>query len=45
MKINIRKVTALATSVLMAGLTIGTAAAANYPEPFVTNGASTAAVV
>jgi hypothetical protein len=43
--VKFRKVTALATSLLMAGLTVGTAAAASYPEPFVTSGASDAAVV
>jgi hypothetical protein len=43
--VNFKKVTAVATSLLMTGLTIGTAVAANYPEPFVVGGAADVAVV
>lgn len=45
MKINFRKITALATSVLMIGMTAGVAAAANYPAPFIENGAANVAIV
>ncbi len=43
--VDFKKVTAVATSLLMTGLTIGTAVAANYPAPFVTNGAADVAIV
>ena len=45
MKINFRKISALATSMLMVGMTAGVAAAANYPAPFVVGGAADVAVV
>jgi hypothetical protein len=45
MKINFRKITALATSALMIGMTMGAAAAANYPAPFVSGGAADVAIV
>src|SRR3990170_6695426 len=45
MKINFRKITALATSALMVGMTMGVAAAANYPAPFVSGGAADVAIV
>jgi hypothetical protein len=45
MRFNFKKVSALATSALMAGMTIGMAAAANYPAPFVEGGASDVAIV
>ena len=45
MKINFRKITALATSALMVGMTAGAAAAADYPSPFVTGSSGNFAVV
>jgi hypothetical protein len=45
MKINFKKVSAIATSALMVGLSIGTAAAANYPQPFVVGSSANVAVV
>src|SRR3972149_2267542 len=45
MKINFRKITALATSALMVGMTMGAAAAANYPAPFVSGGSADVAIV
>lgn len=45
MKINFKKVSAIATSALMVGLSIGTAAAANYPQPFVVGNSANVAVV
>jgi len=45
MKFNIRKISAIGASVLMAGLTLGTAMAANYPEPFVSGSTANAAIV
>ncbi|MEK7065648.1 MAG: hypothetical protein AAB961_01525, partial [Patescibacteria group bacterium] len=45
MKINFKKITALATSALMIGMTMGAAAAANYPAPFVSGGAADVAIV
>ncbi|MCK9596861.1 hypothetical protein M0R19_06750 [Candidatus Pacearchaeota archaeon] len=40
-----RKVSAIAASALMVGMTMGVAAAANYPAPFVAGGAADVAVV
>lgn len=45
MNINFRKITALAASTLMVGMTMGIAAAANYPAPFVSGGAADVAIV
>ncbi len=45
MKFNFRKVSAVATSALMVGMTVGAAAAASFPEPFSNNTASGVAVV
>jgi hypothetical protein len=45
MRINFKKVSAIAASVLMVGMTMGTAVAANYPAPFVAGGAANVAVV
>ena len=45
MKFNFRKISAIASSILMAGLTMGTAMAANYPEPFVSGGSANVAIV
>lgn len=42
---NFKKITAIATSVLMTGMTVGMAAAATYPAPFVDNGVANVAVV
>jgi len=42
---NFKKISALATSVLMLGMTAGVAAAANYPAPFVQSGVSDVAIV
>ena len=45
MKINFKKISALATSTLMVGMTMGIAAAANYPAPFVSGGTANVAIV
>jgi hypothetical protein len=45
MKINFRKISAIAASALMTGMTLGVAAAANYPAPFVSGGTANVAVV
>ncbi len=45
MRFNFKKVSAIATSVLMVGMTMGVAAAANYPAPFVENNAANVAIV
>jgi len=45
MKINFRKISAIAASALMTGMTMGAAAAANYPAPFVSGGSANVAVV
>jgi hypothetical protein len=45
MRFNFKKISALAVSALTVGMTAGIAAAANYPAPFVENGASNVAIV
>jgi len=45
MKFDFKKITAVATSILMAGMTVGVAAAANYPAPFVVGGSADVAIV
>ena len=45
MRLNFKKVSAIVASALMVGLTMGSAAAANYPNPFVVGGAADVAVV
>ena len=45
MRLNFKKVSAIAASALMVGMTMGVAAAANYPNPFVVSGAADVAVV
>lgn len=45
MKLNFKKISAIAGSVLMTGLTIGTAAAASFPAPFVQSGTANVALV
>ena len=45
MKFNIRKISAIGASILMTGLTLGTAMAANYPAPFVVGSTANAAIV
>ncbi len=45
MTINFKKVSALATSALLVGLTMGTAMAATYPAPFVSGSSSNVAIV
>ena len=45
MRFNFRKVSAIASSALMLGMTMGLAAAANYPSPFVVGGSADVAVV
>lgn len=45
MKINFRKISAIAASALMTGMTMGVAAAANYPAPFVSGSSANVAVV
>src|SRR3990167_9543889 len=43
--LSFKKISAIGASALMVGLTMGTAAAANYPAPFVVGGAADVAVV
>src|SRR3972149_9265283 len=45
MKINFRKITALATGALMVGMTMAGAAAATFPAPFVSGGSANVAIV
>ncbi len=45
MKFNFRKISAIAISALMTGMTMGTAAAAVYPAPFVSGGTADVAIV
>jgi len=45
MKFNFRKISAIAVSALMTGMTMGVAAAANYPAPFVSGGSPNVAIV
>ncbi len=45
MKINFRKISAVAASLLMTGMSAGVVAAANYPAPFVETGVANAAIV
>jgi hypothetical protein len=45
MRLNFRKISALASSALMLGMTAGIAAAANYPAPFVSGGSANVAIV
>ncbi|MFH1325675.1 MAG: hypothetical protein ABIH49_02820 [archaeon] len=43
--INFKKISAITSSVLMVGMTMGVAAAANFPAPFVVGGSADVAVV
>ncbi len=45
MRLNFRKISALASSLLILGMTAGIASAANYPVPFVTSGSPNVAIV
>jgi len=45
MKINFRKISAVAASLIMTGMSAGFAAAANYPAPFVEAGVANVAIV
>ena len=45
MKFNFRKIASVFASVVMLGSTVGIAAAANYPAPFVAGGAADVAIV
>lgn len=45
MKFDFKKITSVLASVVMLGSTVGIAAAANYPAPFVAGGAANVAVV
>ncbi len=45
MKFNFKKISAIAASALMTGMTMGVAAAANYPAPFVSGGSANVAIV
>ena len=45
MKFNFRKITSALASTAMVGLTVATAAAANFPAPFVQNDAANVAIV
>lgn len=45
MGFNFKKISAIASSVLLTGMTMGVAAAANYPAPFVSGGSADVAIV
>lgn len=45
MKFNFRKISAVAASLLMTGMSAGVVAAANYPAPFIESGVANAAIV
>ncbi|NQS88340.1 hypothetical protein HQ584_00910 [Patescibacteria group bacterium] len=45
MRFNFKKIASVLASIAMVGSTVGIAAAANYPAPFVANGAADVAVV
>ena len=45
MRTNFRKVAAIASSILMLGMSVGVAAAANFPAPFVVGGTPNVAIV
>jgi hypothetical protein len=45
MRLNFRKIAAVASSLAMVGMTAGIAAAANYPAPFVSGGSANVAIV
>ncbi|MCX6746913.1 MAG: hypothetical protein NTU63_02140 [Candidatus Pacearchaeota archaeon] len=45
MRLNFKKVSAIAVSALMVGMTMGVAAATTYPAPFVAGGAADVAIV
>ncbi|MBU1129598.1 MAG: hypothetical protein KJ949_03145, partial [Nanoarchaeota archaeon] len=45
MKFNFKKISAIGASLLLTGLTMGVAAAASYPEPFVSGGVADVAIV
>src|SRR3989338_3277747 len=45
MKLNFRKISAIASSALMLGMTAGIAAAASWPAPFVVGGTPNVAIV
>jgi hypothetical protein len=45
MKFNFKKISAVAISTLLTGMTMGVAAAASYPAPFVSGGVANTAIV
>ncbi len=45
MKLNFKKISAIATGVLMLGMSAGVAAAANYPDPFIVGSNANVALV
>jgi len=45
MKFNFKKISAIVASTLMAGMTLGIAAAAAYPAPFISGGTANVAIV
>jgi len=45
MKFNFKKISAIVASTLMAGMTLGVAAAASYPAPFIQGGTANVAIV
>ncbi len=45
MKFNFKRISAIAASMLMTGMSVGVAAAANYPAPFVQGGVANVAIV
>ena len=45
MRFDFKKISAIGTSLLMTGMTLGVGAAANYPSPFVRDGAADVAII
>lgn len=45
MKFNFKKISAIATSALLTGMTLGVAAAASFPSPYVNNGSADGTVI
>lgn len=45
MRFNFKKISAIVTSMLVTGMSVGVAAAANYPAPFVQGGVANVAIV
>ena len=45
MRLNFKRISAIASSILMLGMTAGIAAATSYPAPFVVGGSPNVAIV